>query len=167
MRAHQQQLGQADGGHREEQAGGVEEAPDDGQLHHHPEQDGGGQAHEQAHQVRHAGGDDEPDGQGDGHGTEIRLGEVQDPARPVDQGQAEGDEGGEHADDHAEHPGADADREGDQLEGDDREGRDVRTERAQRDGQLEVEVATTTHERQTTPLSGGAVMIGDRTTPVR
>ena len=65
---------------------------------------------------------------------EVALGEVQDPVGPVDERQAEGQQGGEQTGDDAEDPGAAAAGEHHELERHDQQGGHVRCDRAQRGG---------------------------------
>ena len=103
-----QQLGQAEGGHGQDQPRRAEEAPDDGQL------DEGARARSaptrptrQRQEVVPPGVDHQAHGQHGGGGAQLALGEVEDAVGPVDEGHAHRDHGAEQAEDEPldGHPG--------------------------------------------------------------
>ena len=115
-----QHLGQADGGHREQQARGPAEAADHGDL------DDGAERRRHDEPGRHgqepapAPGHHEEVHQHDGGQAEVALREGHDAVGPPREGHAEGDERGEPADDGALDPDAQRDGEERQLQRHDR-----------------------------------------------
>ena len=115
-----EELGQADGGHGEDEPGRTPEAP------HHQDLDGGRQeerrhqAGGQPEEVVHAGEADEADGQDGGGRPEIALGEVDHLVQAVGETESDRHEGAEQAQHGALEPDPEREREEDQLHGEDR-----------------------------------------------
>jgi hypothetical protein len=128
-RGERKQLRQPDGGHREDQAGRAEEAADDHQLDDRTEHGRRHDADAEREEVVEPAERDEQVDERDGQHTEVGLGEVQDPVRPVDQRHPDGDERGEAADDDAAHHDACGRREEHLLDRDQDQGGGDRTDR--------------------------------------
>jgi hypothetical protein len=96
-------LAQPDGGDGDEQPGGAEEPADDDPLGGAAEDDRRDQPRDGGHAPRHADLVEQQVGQHRRCEPEVGLREVDDPVRSVDQRHAEGQQGGEAADDHPTH----------------------------------------------------------------
>ncbi len=115
-----QELGEADGGHGEDEPGRAPEAP------HHQDLDGGReeerrhQAGGQPEEVVDAGEADQADGQDGGGRAEVALGEVDDLVQAVGQPETHRHEGAEQAEHGALEPDPERDREQEELDGEHR-----------------------------------------------
>ncbi len=84
---HQERLRDPDGDHREQQAWGTCEPPDEHDLDHSRDHDGRHQPGGQPHQVADTGEPDEPECEDGGCAPQIALGEVDDPVEAEDEGE--------------------------------------------------------------------------------
>ena len=127
-----EELGQADGGHGEDQPGRAPEAPHHQDLDGGREEERGHQAGGEPEEVVDAGEADEPDGEHGRCRAQVALGEVDHLVQAVGEAEADGHEGAEEAEHRALEPDPERHREQEELDGEDRPDGDRHRHRCRR-----------------------------------